>query len=587
MQIVRDLAGYSYGRSDLVRRAMSKKKADVMMQEKRNFIFGRDNEDGTVDVPGCVRNGISEAAAEKIFADMETFAQYAFNKSHAAAYAVLAFETGYLKRYYSVEFMAALMSSVMGDMRQISRYIRNCEELGIEVLPPSIHESDKKFTVAGGRIRFGLLGVKNVGEHAIEEIIHARETKGLPKDIFRFIQDIDVSIVNKKAVESLIKAGALDCLNPNRAAHLAVYETLIESAQNEARRNIAGQVSLFDLDVAGINDYDMMVKLPEVNNFERRALLELEKDMLGVYISGHPLDEYTEVIEQTVTVTSRDLAEVTTDLPDDEEDGAISETGFQGAAEPQNPVYDGMKVVAAGIITGKKNLFTKKNQMMAFVDLEDLYGQIEIVVFPNVYERYQAVVETDRVVVITGRLSFREGEAPKMIADAIFDIYDARAGTAGRNYAGGRTDRSARQGYNGGRTDQAARRSYSSDNYTYDGMLPPDDLYEALPPQSDPYDRPETTGSKSTDPETAESHPAGAEAVIKVRIPENTDEKRVMETLAELFIRNSGPVTAYIYRPNGKIISTGDGAGISRTEELKAALEELVGRENVKFGFLQ
>ena len=559
LQIVRDLAGYSYGRSDLVRRAMSKKKADVMMQEKRNFIFGRDHEDGTVDVQGCVRNGISEAAAEKIFADMETFAQYAFNKSHAAAYAVLAFETGYLKRYYSVEFMAALMSSVMGDTRQISRYIRNCEELGIEVLPPSIHESEKKFTVVDGRIRFGLLGVKNVGEHAIEEIIRARETKGLPKDIFRFIQDIDVSVVNKKAVESLIKAGALDCLDPNRAAHLAIYESLMESAQNEARRNIAGQVSLFDLDVAGINSHDMMVRLPEVNNFDRRVLLELEKEMLGVYISGHPLDDYAEVIEQTITVTSRDLAEVMTEEPDGGEDGTISESGFSGAAQPENRVRDGMKAVAAGIITGKKNLFTKKNQMMAFVDLEDLYGQIEVVVFPNVYERYQPVIETDRVVVISGRLNFREGEAPKLLADAVLDIYDARVGTVSRDYYSGCPNRK-----NGpdDRYDSERPNRANAPGARYDGVQPD---------RTDQPDRPD----------------AGPEAIIKIRIPEGTDEKLVMNTLAELFSRNSGPVTAYIFMPNGKVLGTENGAGISRTAELKAELEDLVGRENVKFGSVQ
>ena len=245
MQIVRELAGYSYGRSDIVRRAMSKKKSDVMMEEKGYFIYGKEDENGNVEIPGCVRNGISASAAEAIFADMETFAQYAFNKSHAAAYAVIAYETGYLKKYYPVEFMAALMTSVMGDSGQIAKYIRNCTDMGIEVLPPSVNESDKKFTVKDGKIRFGLLGVKNVGEGAIDAIIKAREEKGMPKDIFSFINGIDTGLVNKKAVESLIKAGALDCFNPNRAAHLAVYEMLMESAQNSARKNIEGQISLF------------------------------------------------------------------------------------------------------------------------------------------------------------------------------------------------------------------------------------------------------------------------------------------------------------------------------------------------------
>ena len=232
MQIVRDLGGYSYGRSDLVRRAMSKKKKDVMLQEKEYFINGKLDENGNVEIAGCIRNGISRQAAEAIFEDMETFAQYAFNKSHAAAYAVVAYETGYLKKHYPVEFMAALMTSVMSDAKMIARYIRNCSDMGIEVLPPSVNKSLKKFSVEDGKIRFGLLGVKNVGENVIEAILKAREEKGEPSDIFTFINNLDISQVNKRAIESLIKAGACDCFEGNRAAKLAVYETLVESAQN-------------------------------------------------------------------------------------------------------------------------------------------------------------------------------------------------------------------------------------------------------------------------------------------------------------------------------------------------------------------
>ena len=227
MQIVRDLGGYSYGRSDLVRRAMGKKKMDVMLQEKEYFINGKLDDDGNVEIAGCIRNGVPEKIAEEIFNQMVSFAEYAFNKSHAAAYAVVAYETGYLKAHYTVEFMAALMTSVMGDSDSIAKYMRNCTEMGIEVLPPDINESQKKFSVVDGKIRFGLLGVKNVGEGAIDAIIEARQTKGRPEDIFRFIENIDIHKVNKKAVESLIKAGALDCLNENRAAHLAVYESLM------------------------------------------------------------------------------------------------------------------------------------------------------------------------------------------------------------------------------------------------------------------------------------------------------------------------------------------------------------------------
>ena len=306
MQIVRDLGGYTYGRSDLVRRAMGKKKMEVMLQEKEYFIHGKEDEDGNVEISGCVRNGIPEKIAEEIFNQMVSFAEYAFNKSHAAAYAVIAYETAYLKAYYPVEFMAALMTSVMGDSSSIAKYIRNCTEMGIQVLPPDINESGKKFTVKDGKIRFGLLGVKNVGEGAIEAIIKAREEKGAPKDIFQFISNVDIHEVNKKAVESLIKAGALDSLNENRAAHMAVYESLIESAQNDSRKNIEGQMSLFQLNAEQMELEEASARLPETANFPRELLSSMEKEMLGVYISDHPLKDYEEQIQKLIDVTAED-----------------------------------------------------------------------------------------------------------------------------------------------------------------------------------------------------------------------------------------------------------------------------------------
>ena len=407
MQIVRDLGGYSYGRSDLVRRAMGKKKMDVMLQEKDYFINGKLDEDGNVEIAGCIRNGVPEEIAEEIFNQMVSFAEYAFNKSHAAAYAVVAYETGYLKAHYAVEFMAALMTSVMGDSDSIAKYMRNCTEMGIEVLPPDINESQKKFSVVDGKIRFGLLGVKNVGEGAIDAIIEARETKGRPEDIFRFIENIDIHKVNKKAVESLIKAGALDCLNANRAAHLAVYESLMESAQSSARNNIEGQMSLFQLNADTMQESQSMNVLPDVRNFDQDILTAQEKEMLGVYISSHPLDEYAERIEKLVTVTSQDLA----DVLDSEEQGEL-----------HSFVRDGMQATMAGIITSKKNLITKNNKMMAFVDMEDLYGTVEVVVFPNIYERFGSLVDEDTIVAITGSINFKEGEMPKLLAEKIVDL---------------------------------------------------------------------------------------------------------------------------------------------------------------------
>ncbi|MBQ1489695.1 MAG: DNA polymerase III subunit alpha [Eubacterium sp.] len=419
MQIVRDLAGYSFGRSDIVRRAMSKKKTSVMMEEKQYFIYGKTDENGNVEIPGCVRNGISAEAAEAIFADMETFAQYAFNKSHAAAYAVVAYETGYLKKYYPVEFMAALLSSVMGDTAQTSRYIRNCEEMGIRVLPPDVNESEKKYTVVDGKIRYGLRGVKNVGDNAIDNIIESRRKRGLPQNIFQFVSNIDVSIVNKKAVESLIKAGALDCFDPNRAAHLAIYESLMSAAQNDAKKNVAGQLSLFDLSSDAMNAADTSGKLPDVKNFPNKVLLALEKEMLGVYISGHPLQAYASRMEKLVTATSRDLAQAGSSA--ETEDGTIAEGGME-LSHGDSHLYDGQPVIMAGQIAGRKNLVTKNNKMMAFVDLEDLYGMTEVVVFPNVYERCQQAIVEDNVVLLWGKLNFKEGEVPKVLADRIEEM---------------------------------------------------------------------------------------------------------------------------------------------------------------------
>lgn len=418
MQIVRDLGGYSYGRSDLVRRAMSKKKMDVMLQEKEYFIHGKTDEAGNVEIDGCVRRGIPEDKAEEIFNQMISFAEYAFNKSHAAAYAVLAYETGYLKAHYPVEFMAALMTSVMGDAKSMAHYIRNCREMGIEVLPPDVNESGKKFTVVydedekgrrRGRIRFGLLGIKNLGEIPIDAIIEARETKGRPKDIFAFFNNIDIHRINRKAAESLIKAGAMDSLGGSRAAHLSVYESLMDSAQAAAKNTLEGQISLFQTE-AEIMDSGMLNKLPEVKEFSSDILMAQEKEMLGVYLTAHPLDDFADVINRQVTVTSRELAEAVTSEEDGE--GPIAES----------PVEDGMKAVMAGIITGKKTLITRNGKMMAFADMEDLYGSVEVVVFPNVYEKYGGLLGEDSIVSVRGKINFKEEEMPKLLAESIVDL---------------------------------------------------------------------------------------------------------------------------------------------------------------------
>ncbi len=405
MQIVRTLGGYSFGRSDLVRRAMSKKKMKVMLEEKQYFINGKKDENGNVEIKGCIANGIPKKAAEEIFNEMITFAEYAFNKSHAAAYAVISYETGYLKRYYPVEFMAALITSVMGDPKQMSKYVRSCTEIGIEVLPPSIYKSYKRFSVEDGMIRFGLMGVKNVGTGISEAIIEAREKNGLPADIYKFIDNINVSELNKKAIESLIKAGALDCLNQNRAAHYSVFEKVVESAQQSAKKTIAGQISLFQLNADVMEDASTNAKLPDVANFGKGQLLQLEKEMLGVYLSGHPLEEYKKLIENNISINSGEL--------DRDE-------------EANKNLRDGTKVIMAGIITHVKKMLTKKNTQMAFVQAEDFYGEFELVVFPKIFDKYHDIIKEDNIIGISGSLNFKEDEATKILVDKLSSINNIR-----------------------------------------------------------------------------------------------------------------------------------------------------------------
>lgn len=401
MRIVRDLAGYTYGRSDIVRRAMSKKKMDVMLEEQEYFINGKIAEDGRVEIAGCVRNGIAEPIAREIYNQMISFAEYAFNKSHAAAYAVLAYETAYLKTYYPVEFMAALMTSVIGEAAHIAKYIRNCEEMKIKILPPDINKSYSKFTVEKNAIRFGLKSVKNVGEGVIEEIVRARNEKGMPKTIFRFIEGLRINQINKKAIESLIMAGALDSLEGNRAQFMSVFEGLVESAQNIARKNIEGQISLFEGIGQNNQGFEDEMSLPDMNPFSKEITLSMEKEMLGVYISGHPLDKYKGIIDKISTVSTLKM------MVSDSEEAMV---------------HDGEEVIIGGMISRSRSLLTKKNAMMAFAEIEDFYGTCEVIVFPKIYEKCRELIKEDKAVAVKGRINFKEDEPPKIMADNIVSL---------------------------------------------------------------------------------------------------------------------------------------------------------------------
>ena len=404
MQIVRDLGGYSLGRSDMVRRAMSKKKHSVMEQERKNFIYGIVDKEGNVEVPGCLRNGISEKAANEIFDQMMDFASYAFNKSHAAAYAVIGYQTAYLMHYYPVETIAAMVNSVMGISEKVAHYTKFAESLGIQVLPPDINESYSKFTVKGNSIRFGLAAIKNVGLNVVEGIVEARENKGKFDSLVDFINKIDLSTINKRAVESLIKAGAFDEFKIFRSKLLAVYEKLMDSIANDKKRNIDGQISLFGMADESINVPE--VKYPDIKEFAKNNLLSMEKEMTGLYISGHPLDEYEKSLKMMTSTTIETIFQ-------------SYEAIMDGLGDDENLIKDNQRVILGGILAEVNQKVTRNNAIMAFLKLEDLTGVIEVVVFPKTLDKVRNLINLDSMVVINGRVSIKEDEEPKLICESI------------------------------------------------------------------------------------------------------------------------------------------------------------------------
>lgn len=394
MQIVRDLAGYSYGRSDLLRRAMSKKKASVMEKEKNNFIYGNEEE----GVDGCIRRGISEETATKIFDDMTDFAKYAFNKSHAAAYAVVSYQTAYLKCHYPVAYMAALMTSFMEHTDKITGYIMNCRKMGIEILPPDINEGEYRFTPHEGNIRYGLAAIKGVGKAVIDEIVQERKAGGPFHTLKDFCMRLSGKCVNKRTLESFIKAGALDSLLGTRKQKMAIYTSVLEGVNQEKKNTVSGQMSLFDF--AGPEEQEGLdLALPDIGEFEKEKILAFEKEMLGVYISGHPLEEYIPLLEKNVTRTTADF------------------NPAEGEDVPK--VRDGEHAVIGGMIVGKTVKTTRNNTRMAFVTLEDLYGTVEGIVFPRDYDKNRLYLEEDRKVFVKGRVTVEEDKPAKLIVSSV------------------------------------------------------------------------------------------------------------------------------------------------------------------------
>ena len=390
--------------------------------------------------------------------------------------------------------------------------MRNCQEMGIEVLPPDVNYSGKKFTVEDGKIRFGLLGIKNVGEQVIDAIIEAREEKGKFSDIFKLIENVDIHRMNKKAMESMIKAGALASLSENRAAMLGIYESLIESAQSNAKRNIEGQLSLFQMAAETMDQSQNSNKLPDIKNFDKDVLMALEKEMLGVYITDHPLKEYEDRIRRVTSLTAQDLA----DVLENEENGTISDK-----------VQDGMKARMAGIITSKKNLITKNNKMMAFVDMEDLYGTVEVVVFPNVFERCANLIGEDTIIGVSGTINFKEGEMPKLLADNIVDLKD-------EDSIGLLNQKSNKKNWN--------RTSVKKVN---------------------------------------EEQPDG---IVKIRIPESDKDKvpATLEKLKAVMLRHPGKCQSIVYLPEGGSFRTSRELWVEPDDKFKEMIVSIVGINNYK-----
>ena len=401
MQIVRDLAGFTLGRSDLLRRAMSKKKGDVMQKERQAFVYG-DEEGG---VPGCIANGIDEKTANKIYDEMIDFAKYAFNKSHAAAYAVVSYQTAWLKYYYPVEFMAALMTSMIDNPPKVAEYIYSCRQMGIEILPPDINEGVGNFSVQDGKIRYGLAAIKSIGRPVIESIVRERNERGKFKTLKDFIERLSGKEVNKRTIESFIKSGAFDGLGGTRKQFMIIYVQIVDQVNQERKYSMAGQLSLFDM-VDDDQKAEFDIPLPKVGEYEKETRLAFEKEVLGVYLTGHPMEEYEEKWRKSISKT-------TLDFQLDKETGAAK-------------VHDGAKEIIGGIIATLAIKYTKTNKTMAILTLEDLLGTVEVVVFPRDYEKYKEYLQEENKVFIRGRVSEEDDAPSKLICESIVPFSQTR-----------------------------------------------------------------------------------------------------------------------------------------------------------------
>ena len=382
---------------------MAKKKLDVMEQERQNFVYGNEAN----GVPGCIKNGINEETANKIYDEMMDFAKYAFNKSHAACYAVVAYQTAYLKYYYPVEFMASLMTSVIDNPGKVAEYILVCRQMGIAILPPDINEGEPGFSVSGKSIRYGLTAIKGVGHPVADAVIAERKQRGVFKNLQDFLSRMSDTEVNKRNVENFIKAGAFDSLEGTRKQFMSVFVQLMDQNQQNRKNNMAGQLSLFDLvDESEKKNYE--IRFPDVGEYSKEILLTFEKEVLGVYVSGHPLQEYEQLWR-------RNISNTTADFMLDEETNAVK-------------IKDNQSVVIGGIITEKTIKYTKQNKAMAFITVEDLFGTVEVIIFPRDYEKYSRYLNEDEKVFVAGHANVEEDKNGKLICEKIYSFDDAETG---------------------------------------------------------------------------------------------------------------------------------------------------------------
>ncbi|MCL2357733.1 MAG: DNA polymerase III subunit alpha [Defluviitaleaceae bacterium] len=569
MQIVRDLAGYSLGRSDLIRRAMSKKKADVMEEERRNFIFGLEDE----GVPGCMKSGVPEAAAMKIWDAMESFAAYAFNKSHAACYAAIGYQTAYMKAYHPVEFMAAMMTSVMDASAKVAQYINECKKMGITLLPPDVNEGFAAFSVAGQNIRFGLSSIKNVGRATVDALVDEREKNGKFTGLGDFIKRLSDADVNKRCLESLIRAGAFDSLGGKRSQYIAVFANIQNGISQQKKSTLSGQLSLFDTDPEP-QEIAVGDELPQMGEFPARLRLFDEKTLLGVYVSGHPLAEYEEALRPHVNVRSLDFGDA-----EDADDFTAA------AGRGEGHVSDGAVVKFGGIITAKSVKYTKaENKPFCFLTVEDMFGPVEVIVFAKIYEKYGSRLAEDTVLVIQGRVSAREDEATKLIAQEFLFYDEIPAHGAGRTPGGAQGARQTPGASHGGEgvPSKPYSTSASPGARVGEGGIPskPDYAYatpganrggEGVPP------KPHSVSS----PGSASGSGASPRVTFWLKVPKNADVS--LKSITDVLAAFPGDTQVMIYNEAlGKKFLANSSFWVTPCDALSEAMEALLGAGSVK-----